>query len=192
MSYATERYQILFDYYKSLPHGISGVPNRKDFHPKNIISILPWMMILKRETVNAPLLITLTGSNIETRMGVFLTGADPTQYYRQDEIEAYRAFHTSILNNVYGGYIHRSMTVNGSKNLDFKSILLPLEGKDGAINRIISAVSVSDPEVELPTQRLHKTSKIKVLRTKELGLFNLKGKLPTKGGSANFLVEYAA
>ena len=143
------RAQRFFDYWHSLPKD-GCVPRRQSFDPAAVAPLLPDLLLCRYQFEARPRVVfSLIGSRHVDRWGRDLTGQDYLAFLPDHDREATWQRLRSVVEHPCGTHGYRAEVYRSGKVVMLETLILPLRGGDGRIDRCI-AYSREAPGYEKP------------------------------------------
>lgn len=116
---------------------LDGVPTRASFDPTVIASVLPVVSVIQRICADV-WRVRLAGTEIERRWGRMLTGHNYSDILSvQAATVIYREFE-AVCRKPCGSWSLRHLELRSGRQLQIETVRLPLRGKDGEVDLILS------------------------------------------------------
>ena len=148
MSNLSQIQRKLLEYYSGLYRRAGGIPSRADVRPQDMKEMLAWI-VLAESSGPGNLVPTVVGSAIDEILHVAFTGKNLVSFYPPEIAVGVDQFYQAILTHPCGGVFTRNLEGKFGRVKGYQSLLLPLKGRSGEINRMIGAISVAGAEDEI-------------------------------------------
>lgn len=137
--------QKLWTAWSQLPRPLS-VPSRASFDPCAIPSILPVISLIERVAPDE-WRVRLAGTEIERRWGRELSGLTYAEMLSTQAVEVTHCEFEAICRQPCGSWSLRHLELRSGRRLQTETLRLPLRGKNGEVNLIVSCNGELNPDL---------------------------------------------
>ncbi|WP_262690747.1 PAS domain-containing protein [Kordiimonas aestuarii] len=141
--------QRLLEYYNALRPPDGRIPRRTDLNPQNIKPLLAWV-VMARSSGPGNLVPTVIGSAVDEILHMSFTGRNLLDMYPVPLREIIDGFYQTILTTPCGGMFTRNLGSSFGSVKGYRSLLLPLEDRDGEVSQMVGVITVAGLENEAP------------------------------------------